>query len=549
MKITRWYLPLFFLIFYLLPLNNQPLWMPDETRYAEISREMVASGNWIVPNFLGLRYFEKPIAGYWLNSVSQVLFGDTNFAVRFASAAATGLSAWLIYFFAMRLWQCRRKAALASFIYLSSLIVYGIGTYSVLDAMVTLWLNAAMVCFYLTLVAENNKEKRRAYLLLGMVCAFGFLTKGFIALAVPVIVVVPYMLYRRRFVELLCYGPLAIISAVLWIAPWALFINQLEPDYWHYFFWVEHIQRFAADNAQHKAPFWYYFPIILLGAIPWLGLIPAALYRGWQVRAIRLDYLYLLAWIVLPFLFFSLAKGKLLTYLLPCFAPLALLIANGLQNNLQEGNHRALRLNAWVNGLFGLLCMGVILILAFYPPYAVYLVDEQSQIRVALLIFAIWSLLGWVQLRSPSKSWWLSAFCPLALGIGLPWALPQSVVNSKLPVPFVEQHKPLLENAYRILADDVGMASAVAWGLKRADIGLYDKQGELKYGLSYPDSYDRFVAKNDFPDWLQHARSMGDVILVLRTSSSVNKFDTLPPPSEIINQGRFNLLVYHQSKP
>ncbi|MFX7491474.1 hypothetical protein ABTJ25_19640, partial [Acinetobacter baumannii] len=82
-------------LFYLVPLSNHGLWIPDETRYAQISQAMLLGGDWVSPHFLGLRYFEKPVAGYWMIALGQAVFGENLFGVRIASVVATALSVLL----------------------------------------------------------------------------------------------------------------------------------------------------------------------------------------------------------------------------------------------------------------------------------------------------------------------------------------------------------------------------------------------------------------------------------------------------------------------
>lgn len=534
-------------LYYLIPIEYRLLWQPDETRYAEISRGLLASGDWVVPKFMGIRYFEKPIAGYWINNLGQMIFGHSNFAVRIGVVFSTTLTASLVAWLAYQMWHDKRTALLSAIIYLTCLLVYGVGSYAVLDPMFSLWLCLAMCSQWYAVQSVSASQKALGYVVLGIACGMGVLTKGFLALVLPLLGLLPWVVAEKGWREVLRFGPLAVLAAALIMLPWAIAIAQREPDFWHYFFWIEHIQRFADDDAQHKAPFWYYLPILLLGTLPWLGFLPGALRYGWQGRRQHPGTLFLLGWILLPLLFFSLAKGKLLTYLLPCYAPLAPLLArHALQAARQLS--RAGQINGLINLLFGLA--GLLIVLLMLAPLGfssspLYLPQEGGKIVAAALIFFAWGLLGYLASRKGGQRWWLAALCPLIMALLVGHSIPMQVVNAKQPQAVIEHARASLASSRYILSNSVGVASGIAWELQRDDIYLYDRPGEVYWGLQFADSRSRFVTRDAFADWLATHREQGAISLVLLLSpgETLAHFG-LPPPDSVYWQGRFAIVAY-----
>ncbi|KPX49941.1 Undecaprenyl phosphate-alpha-4-amino-4-deoxy-L-arabinose arabinosyl transferase [Pseudomonas syringae pv. helianthi] len=533
-----------FALAYLLPLGFHGLWIPDETRYAQISQEMLHSGNWIAPHFMGLRYFEKPAAGYWLIALGQAVFGENLFGVRIASALSTGLSILLAYLLAGKIWGDPRKSFASALLFMSFAFVAGQAGYSNLDPQFTLWTNATLVAFWYA-VHNIGRARLIAWALVGVACGIGFMTKGFLAWALPVIITLPYMLWQRRLAELFRFGPLAVAIAVALCLPWALAVYRQEPDYWRYFFWHEHIRRFAGDNAQHAQPWWFYLPLLVAACLPWAALLPTTLKQAWQQKS-RPETAFLLMWLVLPLAFLSLSKGKLPTYILPCLLPVALLMADALVECLNQGRGTALRVNGILNATVTFLGLLALIYLQLKQP--VYQ-NEPMHLLLAVIVLVGWTLTSTLQGIRPLTFWAMPAVGSWLLIALLPTALPNEVVYNKTPDQFIARHHAELAACTHLLSNDLGAASALSWRLKRPEIALFNTWGELEYGLGYPDAQNRKVRLQDIDTWLANARSDGRVGVIMRGRSDEEQqeLERLPKSSMRYEEGNLVILIYEKS--
>lgn len=536
---------LFFLFIglYLVPLGGRPLIIPDETRYAEIPREMVVTGDWTVPRINGERYFEKPVLGYWLTAVSLILFGENNFAVRFPQAMATGLTALLVFLLSL---QVRRTDSwhpwLAVLIYLTSLSVLGIGTFAVLDPIFSFFLSGCLCFFFLASEKIPGSPREKIFLLCaGIMAGLAFLTKGFLACAIPVLVAVPYLLIQRRPWDMARMVWLPLLGALLVSLPWSIDIHFREPDFWHFFFWNEHIRRFLSETAQHRHPFWVFSASLPGMFLPWTLLLPAALIglgkKQWKNWAEYRLFLFCCSWFFLPFVFFSLSKGKLITYILPCFVPLAILSAFGLDHIFRNRQIKHFFQHSVVTAaLLTFLALLTLVELYFFWPgqtaafrhtYQWLLLGSAMAVMFMLLIVTY-------RMRDMLKKIILFAFSFTVLFSVVNFTLPDLTLQRKAPGELIRRNAQSISANTFVLAGEQAVR-AVCWYLKRHDVLMIERAGELRYGLKYKGGNQPLLSPHEAAALIRN--HPGRTVLIADSKEYRRWKPILPPPVSVDSNG------------
>jgi 4-amino-4-deoxy-L-arabinose transferase-like glycosyltransferase len=366
-------LMLFGLVFFLTGLGQRSLWAPDEGRYAEIPREMVVSGDWLTPRLNGAKYFEKPPLHYWLVGAAFRLLGQTELAARLPCALSAIGGLLLVYGFGAACFGAR-TGLLAALLLAVSPLYFILGRMDIIDTPLMVFYTVGMTAWGLALLRRGGARGSAPLALCGWAgLALATLVKGPVALVLAVGTVLLWLLLTRQWNRWRALHPLPGLALYLAIAaPWFIAVSLKNPEFPWFFFVHEHLLRFLTTEHERKGPVYYYVPVLLIGFFPWSAWLPAATIAA--VRASVLAYregrplreehgsprdtvatgagrdrptiiagtaeaasdlspcsreasAWLLLWAAIPFVFFSASGSKLITYVLPAFPALALLVA------------------------------------------------------------------------------------------------------------------------------------------------------------------------------------------------------------------------------
>lgn len=312
-------------------LDYRKLVRPDEGRYAEIAREMAATGDWITPRLNGIKYFEKPPLQYWATATAFKVFGVHHWTARLWPALTGFLGILLIGYTGARLYG-RTAGFCAALVTASSLGYVGMAHFNTLDMGLAFFMTGTLAGFVLAHCPGASPVQERRWMLVAWgSAALAVVSKGLVGIVLPAGVAAVYILIQRDFRLLRqCHWTAGITLFLAVAAPWFVLVQLANPEFARFFFVEEHFQRFLTTSHRRVEPWWFFFPTLAIGMLPWLALLPQALASAWRGHDAAGEFQtnnFLLIWAVFIFVFFSASHSKLPSYILPMFPALALLMA------------------------------------------------------------------------------------------------------------------------------------------------------------------------------------------------------------------------------
>ncbi|MHB1529136.1 MAG: phospholipid carrier-dependent glycosyltransferase [Acidiferrobacteraceae bacterium] len=367
-----WRLALVLGLLFSLLLGSRALGAPDEARYSEIPREMVATSHYITPHLNGVTYLEKPPLFYWLQAVSIKLFGLSEWSMRLW----TGLFAWigcLATYAVGRFLFDRRTGIISSVVLATSFLYYGMSRVVTLDMAVSVLITLTLYAFLVALRFPIGPVRRRFMWAAFAGAALAVLTKGLIGIVFPMLIIGVWILMLNRWRLLTeIYLPTGFLWFFVIAVPWHVLAQMHNPEFFHYYFIHQQFARFLTPVSHRPGPPWYFVTVVLLGFFPWspflFQAVASTVEFGREARQHRDLELFLFLWAVLIFLFFSASHSKLIPYILPIFPALALLVGRYFARQWDRPSTRGLSAGYRILAISGVVLSVVIYFVPQFRP-------------------------------------------------------------------------------------------------------------------------------------------------------------------------------------
>jgi len=337
LRIPDWILLLAFCAFFFFwRLDGFGLIGADEPRYAQVAREMLERRDWITPTLGGSPWLEKPPLYYWQAMVAYRIFGVSDWAARLPSAFDASLLVFAVFWFLRR----GRGFALDSALMLACCAgIVGYARAASMDMPLAAMFTIAMIAWFAWFDGERHLYLLLFYASLGLATLAKGPVAPFLAAAILAIFAVASGTRKMLWRSLSLSGVLVFSVITL---PWYVLVELRNPEFLRVFILEHNLARFGTNVFHHPEPFWYYIPVTLLSWVPWTVFAVLALQSG--LRRIRTDEpdssnRFLLIWIMVVVVFFSISQSKLPGYVLPAIPAGILLIGNYLRDRATAKPH------------------------------------------------------------------------------------------------------------------------------------------------------------------------------------------------------------------
>lgn len=335
---------------------------PDEPRYAEIAREMFATGDWISPRLCGCLWFEKPALVYWMSALGYQAFGISEFAARFGVAVAATLTVLLLYFVTRRV-VAQRMAFTSGLVLATCGMFIGYARVASPDMPLAASMTVALLAGFAATQASRQK-RTICWMISFAAMGLAVLAKGLPGVALVIGSFVIYFIWLRR-ADLIGWRELISGSIVFWLIAAIWYVPVTVRHGWefiHEFFIRHHFQRYTSNEFGHPQPFYFFLLIGVLGIAPWSAFLMPAIARlkGLQPRAARRDAFVAFAWVWAAVVigFFSFSGSKLPGYILPAFPALAIIVGDQIDRYLAGSRDWLTQAAAWTTQLLITLIAG-----------------------------------------------------------------------------------------------------------------------------------------------------------------------------------------------